>query len=201
MFTFGYEQRGSSSAGLIAHDALAIPKHAAMVVDDTQKFADTVTVYTNSNATLAKEMRQVLHDRGVKVNDEKIIRLIKGNTRAEMTLEFANGETKIEDFLVHQPATKVNRILVDQLGLELDARGDIVVTPPFYQANVPGVFAAGDCASPFKIISNALFMGANAGAGLARELPKRVTGNSRKWDAEEPQRVPGPLANEQIVVA
>ena len=201
MFTFGYEQRGSSSAGLIARDALAIPQHAAVVVDDTQKFADTVTVYTDSNATLAEEMKQVLHDRGAKVNNEKIRHLVKGNTKAEMIIEFANGETRIEDFLVHQPATKVNRALVDQLGLELDARGDIVVSPPFYQTNVPGVFAAGDCASPFKIISNAWFMGANAGAGLARELPRRVTGNGPKWDVEEPQIDPASKANERTVVA
>jgi hypothetical protein len=52
MFTFGYEYRGASSAGLIARDALSSPRHAAMVVDDIMKFAETVTVYTYDNATL-----------------------------------------------------------------------------------------------------------------------------------------------------
>jgi thioredoxin reductase len=91
-----------------------------------------------------------------------------------LNIEFEDGHIKEEDFLVHQPGTKVNPSFVDQLGLELNERGDVVTKMPFYHTNVDGVFAAGDCASPFKIISNAVLMGANAGAGIARQLPTRV---------------------------
>jgi thioredoxin reductase len=94
-----------------------------------------------------------------------------------LVIEFEDGDTKEESFLVHQASTRVNRASVEQLGLELNERGDIVTKMPFYQTNIGGVFAAGDCASPFKIIANAVLMGANAGAGIARELPARVTGN------------------------
>jgi pyruvate/2-oxoglutarate dehydrogenase complex dihydrolipoamide dehydrogenase (E3) component len=50
-----------------------------------------------------------------------------------------------------------------------------VTEMPFYETNVSRFFAAGDCASPFKMIPNAMFQGSNAGAGIARELPRRVT--------------------------
>ncbi|KAF1950199.1 hypothetical protein CC80DRAFT_427527, partial [Byssothecium circinans] len=91
------------------------------------------------------------------------------------------GSDRIETFFVHQPATKVNKGLVGQLGLETNVRGDIVTRMPFYQTNVSGVFAAGDSASPFKMIPNAIFQGSNAGAGIARELPRRVTGHMVIW--------------------
>ena len=152
-----------------------------MVADDTRKFADTVTVYKDSNAALIQEMENASKATGATVHNTKIRRLTNGGAKSEMTIEFENKEFKTEGFLVHQPVTKVNHKAVSQSGLELDGKGDIVVKPPFYQTNVLGVFVAGDCASPFKIISNALPMGANAGPGIARELPRRVTGAVSDW--------------------
>lgn len=167
MFTFGYEHRGATHAGLLAREALASPLHAAMVVGDTLKFAKDVTVYTSGNASLAKEIEVAIKKTGARIENRPILSLKREGSNIVVQLD---GESRVENFLVHQPATKINLALVDQLGLELDARGDILNKPPFFQTNVPGVFAAGDCATPFKIIPMALFMGANAGAGIAREL-------------------------------
>ena len=173
MFTFGYEYLGSNSAGLLAREALSSPHHAAMVVHDAMKFAKGVNVYADGNMQLAEELQVALQETGATVDTRKVRSLRKGERGAQMTIEFENGETVQEDFLVHQPASVVNHDLIDQLGLELDARGDIVTKPPFFHTEVPGVFAAGDCASPFKMVANAQFQGSNAGAGMSRELPTR----------------------------
>ena len=167
MFTFGYEHRGAASAGLLAREALASPMHATMVVGDTFKFAEEVTIYTDGDAVLTEEMQTVAQKTGARIENGKILGLERQGD--DIVVELTGG-SRVENFLVHQPATKMSLAIVNQLGLQLDARGDIVNKPPFFQTDAPGVFAAGDCASPFKIIPMALFSGANAGAGIAREL-------------------------------
>jgi gliotoxin/aspirochlorine biosynthesis thioredoxin reductase len=179
MFTFGYEQRGSETAALLAVGSLANPKHALMVVQDTAKFARKVFVYTNGNSSLAEELRGVLMASSVnsEVDDRVIEQLAKGPERTQIVIKLKDGVEHIRDFMVHQPSTRPPLWIVEQLQLECDMMGNIKTNGFFHNTNVKGVYAAGDCASPFKIIPNALNMGANAGAGLARELPRSVTGN------------------------
>ena len=174
MLQFGYEQRGVASAGLLAIDTLASAPLVSMLAQDTYKFTDQLTLYTSMNPKLAFELRAQLDPHGMDVDDRSIHRLIPGPNKAEVTIEFSNGQKKVEGFLVHKPGSKVASKLVDQLGLERTESGDIKTFPPFCQTTRPGVYAAGDCASMMKIIPNAISMGAYAGAGIARELPKRV---------------------------
>lgn len=158
------------------------PFHAAMLVEDAQKFAEVVSIYTNGDEQLGQHVRRVLIERGepegdIRVDNRKIMRLTKDTESTGIIVQLDDGETKAESFLVHQPHTRPNQDIVRQLDLETNDRNDIVTKMPFYQTNVSGVFAAGDCASPFKMIVSNIFQGSNAGAGIARELPMRVTGH------------------------
>ncbi|CAJ2504443.1 Uu.00g118370.m01.CDS01 [Anthostomella pinea] len=168
MFTFGYEHRGSRHAGLLAEGALSSPFHAAMVVGDTKRFAEEVTVYTNGDSVLKEALAKELRHPGVKLDDRRLLCI--ESTERSLRLDLEGGSSDEVAFLVHQPATMVDLHLVEQIGLKLDARGDIQNSPPFFQTDIAGVFVAGDCGTPFKIIPMALFMGANAGAGIARSL-------------------------------
>lgn len=181
LFTRGFEFRGSASAGVIAADLASSPPHAVILGEDAAKFAEKVTIYTNGDTMLKAKIQAILRDKkehNVPVDSRVINIITKGPGPNNITLTFNDGQQKTESFIVHQPATKVNDEIVKMLGLETNERGDIVTKMPFYATNVPGVFAAGDAASPFKMIPNAIFQGSNAGAGISRELPRRVTGNS-----------------------
>ncbi len=164
------------------------------MADDAQKFADTVTIYTNANAPLAAEISNSLQNPHVRVDDRQIVHLgsalpisiLATPTDSYIDVEFSNGQKATESFLVHRPMTELSRTICDQLGLDYEAGGHIKVAPPFCQTNVEGVFAAGDCASMMKIIPNAISMGAYAGAGIARELPKRnIKRQDRGWAKTE----------------
>ena len=176
MFTFGYERRGMSpSAGVLAIEALGNPIHATMLAEDALKFTKTVTIYTNTNDTLANALSPELYARGILVDNRKIVALradAPGSSSSNILIEFENGETKTEGFLTHRPQVVVERRLAEQLGLEFGSMGEIRVHPPFFRTSMPKVYAAGDCASPLRCISNAVFMGACVAAGIARELPK-----------------------------
>ncbi|CAI6334451.1 unnamed protein product [Periconia digitata] len=180
LFTRGFEFKGSASAGIIAADLASSPPHAIILGEDAGKFAENVTVYTNGDAKLAGEISELLTQKGennISVDDRQIKGITRELQTSNVKLSFERGPDRIESFLVHQSATRVSREIVVQLGLETNARGDIVTSMPFYQTNVTGVFAAGDSASPFKMIPNAIFQGSNAGAGVARDLPRRITKN------------------------
>ena len=156
------------------------PYHASMLVEDAQKFADKVTVYTNGNSDLGEAIQKTLTERGtrnVEVDNRKVVQLLKDPESSGIMIGLEDGAIEVENFLVHQPHTQANPEIVSQLRLETNERGDIATKMPFYQTNVSGVFAAGDCASPFKMIANSIFQGSNAGAGIARELPRRITGH------------------------
>lgn len=176
LFTFGFEHRGSSSAGILAVGFAGSPFHSNILVDDARKFTNKVTIYTNGDEDLLRGIQSAAVHNDTRYDSRKIKGFMK--QAQSILLEFEDGETAEEAFIVHQPGTRVNPSFVEQLGLDLNERGDIVTKMPFYQTSAEGVFAAGDCASPFKIISNAVLMGANAGAGIARELPTRLTGNT-----------------------
>jgi thioredoxin reductase len=147
------------------------------LANDGHKFANKMVIYTNGDSKLAAEIQKVLHTPEISVDDRKISRLSKGND-LKILLEFEDGDIKTEGFLVHRPRITLKRELADQLGLEYGPTGDIKTSMPFNETSLAGVFAVGDCASPMKSIPNAINMGAYAGAGLARALPRFVTGNN-----------------------
>ena len=185
MFQFGFEQRGSSSAGLLALEGLANVFHASMLAEDGNKFAAHVTIYTNNNPTLATELETSLQASSITVDDRKLRRLIPGDgSPSEVTIDFEDGTSKTEAFIIHRPNTELDPRFVRQLGLKVSDRGDIEVMPPFCQTNVSRVYAACDCASPMKIIPNAISMGAYAACGLSRELQRRITGNDIVYRGE-----------------
>ena len=92
-----------------------------------------------------------------------------------IAIEFVNGEIKGEGFLAHRPITVLDRSIPEQLGLEYGPIGEVKTLPPFCKTTLESVYAAGDCASMMKMKPNAINMDAYAGAGIAKELPKRVT--------------------------
>ncbi|KAI0468895.1 thioredoxin reductase [Xylaria cf. heliscus] len=177
MFQFGFERRGVSSAGLLAVDSLASVFAASTLADDGHKFTDNFTIYTNLNPSLATDLRAQVTAYGIAVDDRKINKLSSEDGKEGITIEFEDGSSCFEGFLVHRPSTTCASPLVQQLGLETTPMSGIKTSMPFCQTNVPGVFAAGDCASMMQIIPHAVAMGAYAGCGIARELPRRVTGN------------------------
>jgi hypothetical protein len=140
MFTLGFEKRGSDHAGLLALGSFASVKHALMVTQDTLKFANNVTLYTNSNPGLAKllENEPALMDLGgaVTIDNRPIKQFLDGGSGSNIIIELIDGSQDALDFLVHQPQVGPPPWIVEQLGLELDFMGNIRTNGFFYQTNV-----------------------------------------------------------------
>jgi thioredoxin reductase len=88
-----------------------------------------------------------------------------------VTIVFDDDETETVGFLVHKPKTVLaSQTLAEQLGLELTPSGDLKVAQPIPLTSVPGVYAAGDCSTFMKMVTNALASGIAVAAGVSMQL-------------------------------
>lgn len=104
------------------------------------------------------------------IETRQIKRLVGGDTLRSVTVEFVDRSSKEEKFLVHNPQTSPQGPFVAQLGLDMTPSGDIKADAPFWQTSVPGVFAVGDCSTPYKVIASAVTSGCNAGVMASAEI-------------------------------
>ncbi|KAF2179240.1 FAD/NAD(P)-binding domain-containing protein [Zopfia rhizophila CBS 207.26] len=170
-FSTGYESRNASSSGMLAVDLLTEPAYCIHAARHALQITPEVTIYTHGSEDVAKRFEAALGlDSKFKIDSRRISRLEKGPQLSEIILHFDDGTSKLEGFLGHAPITRQKGPFAKQLGLEIDQMGDIVTHGPVMQTSVKGVFAAGDCASPVKMVTAAMSMGCNSGVGSSAEI-------------------------------
>ncbi|KAI0014606.1 hypothetical protein F4780DRAFT_200816 [Xylariomycetidae sp. FL0641] len=174
LFCHGFEERGSPSAGVLASGLLAAPMFAPAIARMAGRLAGVVNIYTNGDEAVGAQVRPLLRStKKFRFDHRKIKSLAKdpdvaGEAGVLVTLE--DGSVVKEGFLAHVPDSELNGPFVKDLGVELTPQGYINTLPPFQNTNVPGVFAAGDCATMMKAIPTAMMMGSTVAAGLAHAL-------------------------------
>jgi thioredoxin reductase len=175
LFCHGYEQRGSPSAGVLAVDWISSVKMAMHMAHMASSLVDVVTIYTNGNETLAKDLTAALEGhKEYRVDARAISKLSLKPDGLAITL--VDGADKSEAFLAHSPYTRLKGPFAQQLGLDMTPTGDLVVQPPFNATNVEGVFAVGDITTMFKVATNALASGSMTGAGVSARLQEERMG-------------------------
>ncbi|KAL1963025.1 hypothetical protein VTN77DRAFT_8773 [Rasamsonia byssochlamydoides] len=182
LFCHGYEDRGNTSFGVLAVDAAANAPFAIHLAENAAQLSSQVTIYTNGSKELGSDLEKALAS-GAKVfnvDTRSISRLslvVPPDTdeTTAITLEFSDGTSTTESFLVHNPLTKVKGPFAAQLGLQLSPSplpliANVAAAAPFYQTSVRGVFAAGDSITPYKVIAHAISSGCNAAVGASGQL-------------------------------
>lgn len=142
------------------------------MAQNAAQLSETVTIYTNGDDAVRSElgpMVSALVESKFSVEARKIKR-ISAKGEASVTVEFEDGSSREEKFLVHNPETKAQGPFVEQLGLEVTPAGDIKADGPFWGTSVAGVYAVGDCSTPYKVIPSAITSGCNAAVAVAAEL-------------------------------
>ncbi len=135
-----------------------------------RQLAESVTLYTNGSGEVATGLRSALGSSSIKVDSRVIKQLIKEPEDSKATIQFDDGQSKTEGFLVHRPKNEINGPFAKDLGLEMTLMGNIRADPPFYGTSLPGVFAIGDCGSMFHTVGLALANGGFAAAGVVAQL-------------------------------
>lgn len=139
------------------------------------QLTEAVTLYTNGDEAVASELQPSLESLDVSifsVEKRKIKRISEKQNSSDgvVVVEFDDGSSKEEKFLVHNPQTSPQGPFVEQLGLAVTPGGDIQADGPFWGTTVPGVYAVGDCSTPYKVIPSAITSGCNAAVAVAAEI-------------------------------
>ncbi|PHH90386.1 hypothetical protein CDD83_3836 [Cordyceps sp. RAO-2017] len=165
LFCHGYEDRGAPSVGVLAVAPVVVPFLVLHMAENAAQLGERVVIYTNGNAELTEQLGSTFE-----VEPRPIRRLVDKAGTDCVTVELADGTARDETFLVHNPQTGVKGPFVAQLGLETTPMGDVQAKAPTYQTSVRGVFAAGDCITPYKVIPGALSSGCNAAVAASTQL-------------------------------
>jgi thioredoxin reductase len=125
-----------------------------------------VTVLTDGKFSVPPEARTRLDGAGVRVEERGIVRLSGGDEGLER-IELADGGSLPLDVLFARPPQR-QVALVQALGPALDPGGYVQVEEQ--RTSIPGIYAAGDLATPKQSAILAAAAGMNAAAMLNLEL-------------------------------
>lgn len=143
------------------------------------QLSSKVTIYTHGSEELGAQLVEALGngDKKFHIDSRTISSLTVESDKNAIKLLFCDGTSATEAFLVHNPFTQVKGPFAEQLGVEVTPSpitgleiGDLAVSPPTYQTNVRGVFAAGDCITPYKVVPGAISSGCNAAVAASSQL-------------------------------
>ncbi|EGP87381.1 uncharacterized protein MYCGRDRAFT_41898 [Zymoseptoria tritici IPO323] len=170
LFCDGYEDRGVESVGILALGVLGKLQPAVHTARMAKRLTSSVTIYTDGDAELESQIRNVLGEDSVfEMDNRKVTRLEKVKGKAsEVIVHVQDGSKVMHGFMVIDPTSRLTD--PSPRSMELADTAVIKTSSPWYETSVPGVFAVGDCASPVPAVPNAMSMGAFAAAGLARQL-------------------------------
>lgn len=184
LFCHGYEDRGATSTGVLAVQSASLAPFAIHFAETAAQLSSKVTIYTHGNQELSDSLVTTLGSNDPRflvdsrtISSLKVVENTENNNPVAVKFEFTDGTSATETFLVHNPFTQVKGPFVKQLGIETTPSpvpgleiGDIAVTPPTYQTNIRGVFAAGDCITPYKVVPGAISSGCNAAVAASSQL-------------------------------
>lgn len=160
-YCHGYEVRGQKTA-ILAAGPFAL--HYARLL---RNWTNDLIVLTNGLPLNAEEAEQ-LDQMGITAREDAIARIEETDGRLQ-TIHFQRGAPlPISVAYAHVPFRQHGE-LPTHVGCALTEQGHIRVDQ-FQRTGVPGVFAAGDSASPMRAIAPAIASGMMAGVAINMEL-------------------------------
>lgn len=150
-----------------------VPQITNGLARNALQFSNDVTVYTNGSESVTTAITPLLSTTSspIKIDQRHIVRLTKGKTAAEVTIEFKDGSKATHGFLVHGPRNEMNLDFARELHLErMPSGGELKVLPPFQETTESGCFAVGDIGSMGKIVIAGVAFGTFAATGIVKQL-------------------------------
>jgi len=161
-YCHGYEFRDQPT-GLLANGTIAV-QFSRMV----RNLTDKLTIFTNGPATFSDEDKAALLSFQIELNEKPVSEIVHVNGYIN-TVRFSDGSEAALNALYARIPFEQHCRIPEQQGCKLDDHGYITTTD-MQMTTVPGIYAAGDCTSPFRSVSGAVAAGGRAGAMVNHEL-------------------------------
>jgi thioredoxin reductase len=127
-----------------------------------------LTLLTNGPSTLEPEQQRELSERGIRIEQRTIAQLDHQGGQVTSAV-FQDGERLALSALFARPPFALPEELLNTLACARTESGHIQVDP-MQRTTVPGVFAAGDVASPMRSLAFAMSAGNMAGGAITHAL-------------------------------
>ncbi|TVY22561.1 Thioredoxin reductase [Lachnellula hyalina] len=179
LFCHGYDVRDSPSSGVLAVDWIAMPPFTLHMAHMAAQLSHTVIIYTHGNPDLGLQLTGLCSpDSPWKTDDRRISALeMESLTPRRIRISFEDGSSVVEPFLAHAPRSVLRGTFAEQLGIGLTSSGEYDISgSKVGETSVEGVYAAGDCATVFKVAPNAVASGSVAGSGVAIRIQEEKHG-------------------------
>lgn len=159
-YCHGFEYR-DQPLGVLS-DGSPMSAHKASLIPDW----GPTTYFTLSERELDENQRRLLASRSVNIESSPVAALIGEGQNLE-AVELKNGKKTPLNALFISPVTHISSPLAEQLGCEFDEGplGLYIRTDDWNQTTIPGVYAAGDAATPMHTATFACASGVQAGVG------------------------------------
>ncbi|WP_439880659.1 NAD(P)/FAD-dependent oxidoreductase [Pontibacter sp. MBLB2868] len=158
----GWESRDKAIA-VYGKDRNGVGQALAM-----KNWSDDVTLYTDGTTKLTRADLEKLHNNRVKVNNAKITEL-EGTDGQLQFIVTDDGQKHPQEAMFFSTGTKQKSNLGQELGCEFTSSG-VIRTRRLQQANIPGLYVAGDAARDMQLVIVAAAEGAKAGVAINMEL-------------------------------
>lgn len=158
----GWESRDKAIA-VYGKDRSGIGQALAM-----KNWSNNVTLYTDGTRKLNIKDMELLKLNGVKVCTDAIAR-VEGEDGMLQRIVLRNGESRSQEALFFSGETRQQSDIGEQLGCEFTGKG-VIKTRRLQQANIPGLYVAGDAARDMQLVIVAAAEGAKAGVAINMEL-------------------------------
>ncbi len=167
-YCHGYEVR-EEALGVLGNHPMAV--HQAMMIPDW----GPTTYFTQGIYDPDDEQTARLIARGVSIERTPVIELL-GEAPELDAVRLSDGRIVPVKAIFTQPKTHMASSLAEQLGCAFDegAAGPYVRVDDWKQTTVPGVYAAGDAASPMHNATAAAASGVFAGVGAHQSLMAEI---------------------------
>lgn len=161
-YCHGYEVRGRRTAVLANGDT------GFEVARLIHNWTDDVVLLTNGPSTLNSEQAERLTRHGIDIVERKIGAIDHENGQMRNVV-FADGGSMPLSVMYARVPMKQHSDIPRELGCEHTESG-LITVDVMQRTTVPGIYAAGDCATMFRSVSAAIASGNFAGAAINREL-------------------------------
>ncbi len=193
-FCHGYEVRDQRIVQIVSHP---MGLHTAGLF---RQLSERLTMVLHSGVSAEHPELGALRAAGVRIVDERAVRVIAGDDGRIVAVELAGGERVEADAVVIGTRFRPRIDALASLGVapveHPTGLGDVVDTEPTGETSVPGLYAAGNVTDPSQQVlqaaANGSWVGSMMSFSLARDdmdATSWPTANQADWD----HRYSGPL--------
>lgn len=161
-YCHGYEVKGQKTAILANGEA---PIHYAKLL---LQWTKDLTVFTNGDAQFDSEQLAKLKQYNIAIIKGSIAKLKHSKGYVE-EIVMQNGDVHNYKVIYHKPANEQHCDIPQQLGCKINEQ-NLLIVDEMQKTNIPHVYAAGDCITMMRSVSNAVAQGSKAGAVINNEM-------------------------------